>query len=391
MRDNSVDAFFALMRAGLFPVHGEGVKVNESLFCDVDWEKVYQLAQEQSVQGLVLQGIETVQGSWLKVHGSPLVPKVLLLQWIGEVQMIEQQNKDMNAFVSELFEKLRVQGINALLVKGQGVAQCYEKPLWRTSGDVDLLLGKDEYTQAKAFLIPLGRMTEPEEVGKKHLALNIDGWTVELHGTLHCGLSRRVDKLLDAVQENAFGGKKSVGRSESTRVWRNGDTDVPLLPAENDAFYVFVHILQHFYKGGIGLRQICDWCRLLYAYRGTLDYVLLERWIREAGLIDEWSAFGNFAVSYLGMPPNAMPLYADSAKWTKKADKIGEFIIEVGDFGQNRDNSYFQKHSYLVRKCISAWRRVKDLCRHARIFPANSFRFFCGITYNGMVSVMRGE
>ena len=75
------EAFFALLRAGLFPVHGEGDMVHDSSFKDVDWEKVYLLAQEQSVQGLVLQGIETVQGSWLKVHGSPLVPKVLLLQW----------------------------------------------------------------------------------------------------------------------------------------------------------------------------------------------------------------------------------------------------------------------------------------------------------------------
>ena len=62
--DINQEAFFALLRAGLFPIHGEGVMVHDSSFKDVDWEKVYLLAQEQSVQGLVLQGIETVQGSW---------------------------------------------------------------------------------------------------------------------------------------------------------------------------------------------------------------------------------------------------------------------------------------------------------------------------------------
>ena len=56
--DNSKRAFFELVKAGLFPVHGEGVMVHDSLFKDVDWEKVYQLSQEQSVQGLLLQGIE---------------------------------------------------------------------------------------------------------------------------------------------------------------------------------------------------------------------------------------------------------------------------------------------------------------------------------------------
>lgn len=387
MGGNTEKAFFKLIKVGLFPNFVELETACCPILRDEDWGDVYRMAEEQSVVGLVADGID-----WFKVHDSSFkIPQEWALRFVGQAMLIEQRNKAMNAFVAELVERLRERGVETLLMKGQGIAQCYEKSLWRTSGDVDLLLSKDEYTQAKAFLIPLGRMTEPEEVGKKHLALNIDGWTVELHGTLHCGLSRRIDKMLDAVQEKAFGGKMSVERSESARVWKNGDTDVSLLPAAIDVLYVFVHILQHFYKGGVGLRQVCDWCRLLYTYRGTLDYVLLERWIRKAGLMDEWSVFGNFAVSYLGMPKNAMPLYADSAKWGKKADKIDEFIIEVGNFGHKRDNSYFQKYSYLARKCISAWRRVKDLCRHARIFPANSFRFFCGITYNGMVSVMRGE
>ena len=33
------------------------------------------------------------------------------------------------------------------------------------------------------------------------------------------------------------------------------------LPApDEDVVFVFSHILQHFYKEGIGLRQICVWC-----------------------------------------------------------------------------------------------------------------------------------
>ncbi len=47
--DNNLQVFFAFVRAGLFPVHGEGFFVNESLSRDVDWDKVYQQAEEQSV------------------------------------------------------------------------------------------------------------------------------------------------------------------------------------------------------------------------------------------------------------------------------------------------------------------------------------------------------
>ncbi len=146
--DNNHKAFFELLRAGLFPDHGEGVIVHDSLFKDVDWGKVYQIAQEQSVQGLVLQGIEELRAKNIELS----VPKGLLLQWIGEVQMIEQRNKEMNAFVVELTENLRKQDIYTLLVKGQGIAQCYERPLWRPSGDIDLLLNGENYTKASAYL-----------------------------------------------------------------------------------------------------------------------------------------------------------------------------------------------------------------------------------------------
>ena len=89
------------------------------------------------------------------------------------------------------------------------------------------------------------------------------------------------------------------------------------MPGENeDAVFVFTHILRHLYEGGIGIRQICDWCRLLWTYRDSLNYGLLELRIRKMGLMSEWRAFGAFAVDYLGMPSEAMPMYSSDKKWT---------------------------------------------------------------------------
>jgi hypothetical protein len=289
----------------------------------------------------------------------------------------------MNAFIAELIEKLRKEDIYAILVKGQGIAQCYEKPLWRSSGDVDLLLSKDNYEKAKAFLLPLGEITEPEEANKKHFAMQIEQWTVELHGTLHVGLSARVDRMLDKVQHDIFYGGQ-------VRSWMNGQTQVFLPAANEDVVYVFAHILQHFYKGGIGLRQICDWCRLLYTYRDSLDKDLLELRIKRAGLMTEWRAFAAMAVEYLGMPVDAMPFYSDSVKWKKKAEKILDFVLEVGNFGHNRDSNYM-KYPYVIRKCFSMGRRIGDSFRHARIFPLDSLRFFPYMMFNGVRSAMRGE
>lgn len=375
-KNRTIEVFFALVRAGLWSDGNQEIRIDGT----TDWNEVYELAQEQSVLGLVLAGLE---------HSDIKPPKELLLQWIGEVQVLEQRNKAMNVYISKLIEEMRSDGIYTLLVKGQGLAQCYNRPNWRSSGDVDLLLSKDNYEKAKEFILPKGVLTEPEEAGKKHLAMQVGQWAVELHGTLRVGLSARVDRMLDKVQYEIFYG----GR---VRSWVNGQTQVFLPAATEDVVYVFAHILQHFYKGGIGLRQICDWCRLLYTYRDSLNYGLLEQRIKSAGLVSEWKAFGALAIEYLGFPKDSMPLLdvrckKEDVRWRKKADRIMEFILKSGNMGHNRDMSHFSKYPYLIRKCVSMGRRIGDLINHARIFPLDSLRFFPWIMFNGIVSAVRGE
>ncbi len=380
--DNNQQTFFELVKAGLW-ADSESVELgNHGILEPVGWETVYQLAEEQSVQGLVLRGIE-----WYKGHKSKCVSDLsqdLLLQLIGETQMVEQQNLAMNEFVAKLIEKLREEDIYALLIKGQGIAQCYERPLWRTSGDVDLLLSEDNYKKTVDCIIPLATDIEKEHKYNMHQAMTIDSWTVELHGSLRGGLSSQIDKVLDDI-------KNDVIRGGNVRTWINDKTQVFLPEVNGDIVYVFSHILTHFYKGGMGLRQVCDWCRLLWSYRSELDLRLLESRIRRMGLMSEWRAFGAFAVEYIGMPVGAMPLYSVDEIWKRKADRLCDFIMEVGNMGQNRDMSYFEKYPYLIRKLCSMGRRCDDLIRHARIFPIDSLRFFPRIMFNGICSAARGE
>ncbi len=373
--------FYSLLKSGLWGDGNQEIRIDGT----ADWNYIYQLAQEQSVQGLLLQGIEELKAKGIELY----VPKILLLQWIGEVQQIELRNKEMNAFIAGLIEKLRKNDIYALLVKGQGIAQCYEKPLWRCSGDVDLFLSESNYEKAKKLLVPLASEVETEYVGSKHLGMTINGWPVELHGSLQVGLSQRINRVLDDIQADTF-------NRGNVRSWLNGQTQIFMLGKENDIFYVFVHFFNHFYKEGVGLRQICDWCRLMWTYRDSLNYELLESRIKRAGLVSEWKAFGALAIEYLGFPKDSMPLLdvrskKEDVRWRKKADRIMEFILKSGNMGHNRDMSHFSKYPYLIRKCVSMGRRISDLINHARIFPLDSLRFFPRIMFNGLRSAMRGE
>lgn len=59
----------------------------------------------------------------------------------------------MNRFIAELIDRFRKEDVFCLLVKGQSVAQCYEKPLWRCVGDIALFLSDENYKKAKSTLI----------------------------------------------------------------------------------------------------------------------------------------------------------------------------------------------------------------------------------------------
>lgn len=293
-KDKNFNAFFELTRAGLWEK-----EACLSQFSKVDYGVIMRLAEEQSVVGLVTAGLEHVQ--------DVKVPREALLQFIGQSLQIERRNLSMNSFIETLYGKMQKEGLYGILVKGQGIAQCYERPLWRTAGDIDLLLNGNNYVQAKDWFRIYGQIDANENEFRKRVNITVDSWDVELHGTMRGELGGRIDKVIDEAQRDVF----YCGK---VRYWYNGKIMVFLPSADNDVIFIFTHILQHFFRGGIGLRQICDWCRLMWTYREKLDLRELERRLRHMSAMSEWRAFAAFAVEYLGMPVEAMPMYSLSKK-----------------------------------------------------------------------------
>lgn len=306
---NNQQVFLALLRAGLWgdvKVNGYGLKVID-LPAAIDYDEVLRLSGDQSVVGLVTAGLEMLPTGIL-----PLTEKLKL---VGMCQLIEQRNIAMNSFIARTIVQMRVAGIEPLLVKGQGIAQCYSRPLWRTSGDIDFFFSPDDFPKAVDFFMSYAANKVQDAKYTKSVGVYAEDWFVELHGTLRNNLSSRMDRMLDEVQKDTFDNRK-------VRVCRIGETDILMPNADNDLFLLFTHFVRHFYKGGFALRQLCDWCRLMWTYQDEIDSSLLESRLHKAGLMTEWKAFAAVAVDNLGMLKEAVPLYDDSAKWHQKAEKI---------------------------------------------------------------------
>ena len=110
-QNDKQQAFLSLLGAGLWEKD-----VQLSQFVDIDFDEIYRLAEEQSVIGIIAAGLEHVV--------DVKVPQINFLTFIGRAVQLEQKNAAMNDFIAKLVTELKKKEIHALLVKGQGVAQC---------------------------------------------------------------------------------------------------------------------------------------------------------------------------------------------------------------------------------------------------------------------------
>ena len=364
--------FLVLLRAGLWEKD-----VELQSYAPVDFNTLYDWADEQSIIGLIGAGLEHITDKKAqKMEARPFLKRVY---------SIEKRNIEMNEFIGRLATRLHNEGVSFVLIKGQGIAQCYSRPLWRASGDIDLLLNAENYEKAKRTLWPLASSIATESPYIKHIGMSMNGFEVELHGTFTFGLSKKVDHVIDRIQD-------LICSQGQTRIWHNEESslDINLPSVDNDVLIIFTHFLRHLFKGGIGLRQICDWCRLLWEYQGRIDESLLRSRLNEAGLMKEWKAFAAYAVDYLGMPEEAMPFFDDRFSWHSKAYQLHRFIMRVGNFGHNRDMSYYNKYPYVIRKAISAMMRISDSLAHFRVFQWDSVKYMCNSLIHGVRDALKG-
>ena len=348
--DHNLAAFYALLRGGLWE---KEVRLEE--YGSVDFNRIFEIAKEQTVIGLVAAGMEHVVDR--------TITKDNARRFIQHVVKTEKINKAINEFIAKLVTYLRNNGVSPLLVKGQGLAQCYERPLWRMSGDVDLIVVREEYKKAVDILKRIARSFDNERDSDLHISLDIGNGIVEMHGTLNMHYLKRVDRVVDEIFRKTF-------ENNEVRTWTVDEVPIGIPKPDNDVIFVFTHILKHSFIGGVGLRQICDWCRLIYTFKDEIDAALLQERLTKMGLMREWKTFAALAVRFLGMKAEYVPLYDPSPRWSRNAEIMNKYIILDGNFGHNWDR---QSRKYYLQNLYIG---IKTFCyhslRHFVISPGNS-------------------
>ena len=286
----------------------------------------------------------------------PLICQALLLspvQELSDKRKVSMQDRlrscvslhmRANHVIALLFSGLRNQGINPVLMKGQGVASYYKNPYLRECGDIDLYVGKEDYTEAcKAVAGMAGIDDIPQWSGrKKHYNVDVEGVPVEIHWT-----SDILPKRYDADYQ-----EYSLDGMTHGLVQKTIDGEVVDTPEDNfNAFFIFNHTWHHFVTGGVGLRQFCDWTMLLHAKAGELDLLHLKEMLERLDLMDPWQVFGKVAVEYLGLPAGEMPFYKKEAD--SRVSKVLDIVFREGNFGHERQELRNRPKNFFVAKARS--------------------------------------
>lgn len=357
MMDITQRQFLALVRSGLW-----GGMPEPNLFKgNVDWAVLIELAKQQTVVGLLTDVV-------VKLPENLKPPKPLYFSLVMMTGKIEQENKRMNGFAEFLQGKLAMQGVHTLLLKGQGVAQCYRSPLYRQSGDIDLfIIDKEQYRVAKKYLAGFAK-DYGELPGRLHSEYEVNNFLVELHGDFHFVVCQKCVRHLRQWQEKRL---QAGGRS---LVLCTGETIV--VPSiAFDALFIFGHMLQHYMEGGVGLRQIADWVMFLYHNYEKIDVNQLIGDLHSLGLIRFWRYFAALAVDVLGCPAQYMPLYEPCLHEPVKL--LLDSILKTGNFGMlQKEKQLSADRNKFLKKIHTAFGQLPVYWRTGKLFPAASIYCF---------------
>ena len=303
-----------------------------------DWPALMDFAEKQALIGICLTDERPEN-----------LPKDLLLQWIGHVQLIEQQNKIQNKRVEQLFKMLEKDGFQCCLLKGQGNAAMYPNPLKRCSGDIDVWLNTDD-SSAYSYVM---KMFPDAEVSYKHIHFPIfEDAPVDVHVTplkFYSGLyQKRLQRWIEQKKEKQFNHKIRLAET---------DRDISVPTRLFNVVYQLGHMLIHLFDEGLGLRQVVDY---FYVLKG----LKISEKVREE-LVSTVKALGMYRfaqaiiwveTSVLGLPVEKCIVEPDELL----GKRLLEDILEGGNFGHHSER-YNGKTGFYYRGLIDAWRDVRLL------------------------------
>lgn len=294
-----------------------------------EWKLLYRIAERQAILGICFVAIRRMRES---------APEALYMQWLAMAAKIQQQNEVMNRKCAEVYEAIRKEGFEGVVLKGQGLAELYnlsvnlDLSLYRQSGDIDVWLWKEGVAlkENRKDIVRYVKEIQPNAFETNHhIAMNLNGIEVEFH-------------YEPAYSFNPFSNRRFVDwflKYDKSRFHLvNYGFSVP--DGDFNRVYLLVHAFRHYLSEGLGLRQVMDYYFLTKNL--SLDLNLSsDRMIKRLGM----GRFEKAMKWVIG--------YVFEGKDVDDGRKCGkmllEHIMDGGNFGKHKITTVASRHTHFGR------------------------------------------
>lgn len=282
------------------------------------WKALYDEAWKQSVAGICFAGIK-------RLPEAQQPPEALYFDWLGDLAQIQQQNALMNLRTAEMWRRLKEAGLEAAVLKGQGVACEYgDLASFRQSGDIDIWV-RGGYEMVRDFVM---RTAPTDDVAYHRFHYPIfEDTEVELHHRPTLMRNLLDDRKLERWYES-FGADSFVYLE---------DKGFAVPSAEFNRIFLLTHIYRHFLFEGVGLRQVMDLYFVLLNSEGEENELSLLRNLR----------LMRFAKAMMWVLHSQFGLQKEKLIACGMDEKDGHFlldeIMQTGNFGYNDERYQYQR------------------------------------------------
>lgn len=227
----------------------------QSEVADVDWSSLLQLAQEQSVFSVTVNAI---------LQNPVIMPDIQLRESLLEqIRYCAYRNTIRRQRIMELLSEMEKQSIQAVLVKGYAVSECYHMPECRESVDTDLLVRKDQERAAFNFLKEKGFVLEPRgKAGHHSVAQHKKYGMVELHVSLY-------DEIIQDIWFRGMRGNDFI--AEPLRRAETKDETYLTLGYTDHLLFLMLHMVKHFIISGTSLGMMLDTALFFRKHSAQID------------------------------------------------------------------------------------------------------------------------
>lgn len=334
-----------------------------------EWNEILLQAERQTLIGIAFCGVE-------RLPQEQRPPKELIYKLFSHSAWVERQNEKKNHICTEIQKWFWKNGFPSCILKGQGLAQYYDQPLRRQSGDIDIWV-EGGWKKVLKFVYSFG---VKRKAVYHHVDFGrIDGVNIEVHFTpswmYNPFKNYYLQKWFKSKEEQQFTHKPKIQTNKHKTDSNNTSTRVKLEHSKNHSIqlvcptddfntvYLLLHMYRHIFDDGLGLRQLLDYYVLLTSQSLTEgDKEEILRILGKLGMMRFAKAVIWVLSEVFGLTNESMIVSPD--------EKYGHFLLDEvmqsGNFGQFDERMEFNSREGRWHKFF---RRQKRNMRFLRFYP----------------------